>query len=119
METHVPNAFATGRSPNNAVIAVTRGLLSKLNEKELEAVLAHELSHIKNKDVMVVTWASLIVVISGFLMQMLFWMSLFGGFGGGRRSRDGGGQAMLVIMAVYLGTILVYFVIYLDKKNNV
>ena len=82
METHVPNAFATGRSPNNAVIAVTRGLLSKLNEKELEAVLAHELSHIKNKDVMVLTWAGLIVVISGFLMQMLFWMSLFGGFGG-------------------------------------
>ena len=111
METHVPNAFATGRSPNNAVIAVTRGLLSKLNEKELEAVLAHELSHIKNKDVMVLTWASLIVVISGFLMQMLFWMSLFGGFGGGRRSgREGGGQAMLVIMAVYLGTILVYFI---------
>ena len=110
METHVPNAFATGRSPNNAVIAVTRGLLSKLNEKELEAVLDHELSHIKNKDVMVLTWASLIVVISGFLMQMLFWMSLFGGFGGGRRSRDGGGQAMLVIMAVYLGTILVYFI---------
>ena len=111
METHVPNAYATGRSPKNAVIAVTRGLLSRLNEKELEAVLAHELSHIKNKDVMVLTWASLIVVISGFLMQMLFWMSVFGGFGGGRSSgRGGGGQAMLVILAVYVGTILVYFI---------
>tara|TARA_B100000749_G_C18363553_1_gene438575 strand:- start:284 stop:1078 length:795 start_codon:yes stop_codon:yes gene_type:complete len=111
MDTHVPNAFATGRSPKNSVIAVTRGLLSRLTEKELEAVLAHELSHIKNKDVMVLTWASLIVVISGFLMQMLFWMSIFGGFGGGGRSgRGGGGQAMLVIFAVYIGTILVYFI---------
>ena len=112
MDTHVPNAFATGRSPKNSVIAVTRGLLSRLTEKELEAVLAHELSHIKNKDVMVLTWASLIVVISGFLMQMLFWMSIFGGFGGGggRSGRGGGGQAMLVIFAVYIGTILVYFI---------
>ena len=111
MDTHVPNAFATGRSPKNSVIAVTRGLLSRLTEKELEAVLAHGLSHIKNKDVMVLTWASLIVVISGFLMQMLFWMSIFGGFGGGGRSgRGGGGQAMLVIFAVYIGTILVYFI---------
>ncbi len=60
---------------------------------------------------MVLTWASLIVVISGFLMQMLFWMSIFGGFGGGGRSgRGGGGQAMLVIFAVYIGTILVYFI---------
>jgi heat shock protein HtpX len=109
METHVPNAFATGRNPKNAVIAVTRGLLARLDEKEQEAVLAHELSHVKNRDVMVLTWASLIVIMAGYLMQLLFWMSLFGGIGGGR-DRGGGGNAALVMLAVYFGTVLVYFV---------
>ena len=110
METHVPNAFATGRNPKNAVIAVTRGLLSRLDEGEQEAVLAHELIHVKNRDVMVLTWASLIVIAAGYLMQMLFWMSLFGGFGGGNRDRqEGGGNAFMIMMAVYVGTIAVYF----------
>ena len=110
METHVPNAFATGRNPKNAVVAVTRGLLSRLTEKEIEAVLAHELIHVKNRDVMVLTWASLIVIMAGYLMQMLFWLSLFGGFGGGRDRQGGGGQAAMIMLAVYVGTILVYFV---------
>jgi heat shock protein HtpX len=110
METHVPNAFATGRNPKNAVVAVTRGLLSRLNEKEIEAVLAHELIHVRNRDVMVLTWASIIVIMSGFMMQMMFWMSLFGGFGGGGRGRQSGGQAALIMMAVYVGTIAVYFI---------
>ena len=107
MDTHVPNAFATGRNPQNAVIAVTRGLLSRLTEAEVEAVLGHELAHVKNRDVMVLTWASIIVIMAGFLMQMLFWVSLFGGFGG--RDRGGGGNAFLIMLAVYAGTILVYF----------
>ena len=109
METHVPNAFATGRSPKSAVLAVTRGLMARLTEQEQEAVLAHELSHIKNRDVMVLTWAGLIVIIAGYLMQWLFIISLFGGFGGGGRDRGGGGQAALIMLAVYVGTILVYF----------
>ena len=109
MDTHVPNAFATGRNPKNAVVAVTRGLLARLDEKEQEAVLAHELSHIRNRDVMVLTWASLIVIMAGYLMQMLFWMSLFGSIGGGR-DRGGGGNFALVILGVYVGTIAVYFV---------
>ena len=107
MDTHVPNAFATGRNPKNAVVAVTRGLMNRLNEKEIEAVLAHELTHVKNRDVMVLTWASVIVIMAGFLMQMLFWMSLFGGFGG--RDRGGGGQLMVIMMLVYVGTIVIYF----------
>ena len=110
MDTHVPNAFATGRNPKDAVVAVTRGLMSRLTEAEVEAVLAHELTHIRNRDVMVLTWASLIVIMAGYLMQMMFWMSLFGGFGGGSRDRGGGGQAMLIMMAVYFGTIAVYFI---------
>ena len=110
METHVPNAFATGRNPKNAVIAVTRGLMTRLNERELEAVLGHELAHVKNRDVMVLTWASIIVIAAGFLLQMLFWVSLFGGFGGHGGDRREAGQAMLIMLAVYVGTIIVYFV---------
>ncbi|MBM3933947.1 MAG: zinc metalloprotease HtpX [SAR202 cluster bacterium] len=110
MDTHVPNAFATGRNPKNAVVAVTRGLMSRLSEAEVEAVLGHELSHVRNRDVMVMTWASIIVIMAGYVMQMMFWMSMFGGFGGGRsRDREGGGNAFMVIIAVYLGTILIYF----------
>lgn len=108
MDTHVPNAFATGRNPKNAVVAVTTGLMSRLDEKEQEAVLAHELSHVKNRDVMVLTWAGLIVIMAGYLLQMLFWISLFGGFGGGGR-REGGGNAMLIALGVYVGTIVIYF----------
>ena len=85
MDIEAPNAFATGRNAKNSTIAVTTGLLNKLTDQELEAVIGHELAHIKNRDVAVMTWASLIVVIAGYLMQMMFWMSLFGGFGGGNR----------------------------------
>ncbi len=110
METHVPNAFATGRNPKNAVVAVTRGLMSRLDQQEQEAVLAHELSHIRHRDVMVLTWAGLIVIAAGFLLQMLFWIGLFGGFGGGRdRGSGGGGNAFLIMLAVYAGTYAIYF----------
>lgn len=108
MDIEAPNAFATGRSPKQATIAVTTGLLNRLTDDELEAVLGHELAHVKNRDVAVMTWASLIVVIAGFLMQMMFWMSLFGGFGGG--SRRGGGNIMAMMMVAYVGVIIIYFV---------
>ena len=109
MDIEAPNAFATGRSPKHATVAVTTGLLNRLNDDELEGVIGHELAHIKNRDVMVMTWASLIVVVAGFLMQALFWMSLFGGFGGHRREGNGG-QAMAMMMAVYIGVMVIYFV---------
>ncbi|MDA1188541.1 MAG: zinc metalloprotease HtpX [Chloroflexi bacterium] len=110
METHVPNAFATGRNPKNAVVAVTRGLLDRLDESEVEAVLGHELAHVKNRDVAVMTWASLVVIMAGYLMQMLFWMSLFGGFGGRSRRSGNGGQAAIFIMLAMAVTIVVYFI---------
>jgi heat shock protein HtpX len=109
METHVPNAFATGRSPNHAIIAVSRGLLNRLDQREIEAVLGHELTHIKNRDVAVMTWASLIVIAEAHLLQVMFLMSLFGGFGG-RDRREGGGKMFMIMIAVYVGTWAIYLV---------
>ena len=109
MDTAAPNAFATGRNPQNAVVAVTTGLMRRLTDREMEAVLAHEMAHVKNRDVAVLTYASIIVIAAGFLMQMLFWISLFGGFGGHDDDNRDAGQFMLVMLAVYVGVILVYF----------
>jgi heat shock protein HtpX len=78
----VPNAFATGRNQKHAVVAVTSSLLQRLEEPEVEAVLAHELSHVKNKDMLVMTVASFVTTIAGFLMRYWFF------FGGGGSRRD-------------------------------
>ncbi len=91
VESSVPNAFATGRSPKRAVVAVTTSLMQKLNQNELTAVLAHELTHVKNRDVMVLTIASFFSTIAFFLVRYLI---LFGG--GNRRE---GGQIMLAWIA--------------------
>ena len=109
METHVPNAFATGRNPKNTVIAVSRGLLDRLTDPEIEAVLGHELTHVKNRDVAVMTWAGLIVIAAGFLMQWLFIIGMFGGFGREDRREGGGGNMFMIMIAVYIGTYAVYF----------
>ncbi len=94
----VPNAFATGRSPKHAVVAVTTGIQQQLNKQELEAVLAHELSHIKNRDMMVMTIASFLSTIAFFLVRYLLF------FGGGR-DRDSGG-----IMAAWIVSLLVWII---------
>ncbi|MBI4298775.1 MAG: zinc metalloprotease HtpX [Chloroflexi bacterium] len=109
MNADIPNAFATGRNPKNSLIAVTRGLMRRLDQPELEAVLAHELTHVKNRDVLVLTLASFFATIAAFLMRMFFWSSLFGGFGGGSGDRRGGGQAAAMFMVVWIGTIVIYF----------
>jgi heat shock protein HtpX len=80
----VPNAFATGRSQKHAVVAVTSSLLQRLEEPEVEAVLAHELSHVKNRDMLVMTIASFVTTIAGFLMRYWF----FFGAGGNRRDNN-------------------------------
>jgi len=96
LEERQPNAFATGRNANHAIIAVTRGLLEKLDKPELEGVLSHELSHIGNKDMllqtMVVILAGIIAMISNFFIRISFW-------GGGRRrdSKDSGGSVLAII----------------------
>ncbi|MHC1593035.1 MAG: zinc metalloprotease HtpX [Methermicoccaceae archaeon] len=101
----VPNALATGRSQSNAVVAVTQGLLDTLNTDELEAVLGHELSHIKNKDMLVLTIASFISTIAYFMMYNFFFM----GVGGARR--EGGGALVLVFVASLLTWIVSYALI--------
>lgn len=99
-----PNAFATGRKPENAAIAVTTGLLQKLNRDELQGVVAHELGHIKNRDTLLMAIGGIllgtIVMLAYFASRMLF----FGGVSGGRRSgRDsGGGGGQIVILAIGL-----------------
>lgn len=107
MKNAIPNAFATGRSPKKALVAVTTGIRERLSEAELEAVLGHELSHVRNRDMLVLAIASFFVTLASFLMQMFFWSMLFGGMGGGGR-REGGNAGALMI--VYLVTFVVYFV---------
>jgi heat shock protein HtpX len=102
--TEVPNAFATGRSPKHSAVAVTEGLWRRLEPREVEGVLAHELSHIANRDVAVMTIASFFAMLAAFLTRM----GMFGGmFGGGGRSRDGGAPAWLIILVVSLLTYLI------------
>ena len=91
-QSDMPNAFATGRNQSHAVVCVTTGLMRRLEEKEVEAVLAHELSHVAHHDVAVMTIASFLGIMAGLLTRVLYWSGLFGGFGGGDR-RGGGNQA--------------------------
>src|SRR5919106_227297 len=83
--TDVPNAFATGRSPKHAAVAVTEGLWRRLEPREVEGVLAHELSHIANRDVLVMTLASFFAMLAALLTRFGLYGGMFGGFGGGNR----------------------------------
>ncbi len=114
MQADMPNAFATGRSPSNSVVCVTTGIMRRLNDRELEAVLAHELSHIKNRDVAVITIASFFATIASYITQMIAWSAMFGGFGGGgrgRRENNGGAAIMLVYLVSMLVWIISFFLI--------
>ena len=102
--TELPNAFAAGRSPDRAVLCATTGLMRRLDERELEAVLSHELSHVAHRDVTVMTIASVVGVLAGFMTRALF----FGGMG---RQRDSNAAAVaLMAMAV---AVVVYAVSFL------
>jgi heat shock protein HtpX len=114
-EVDMPNAFATGRNPSNAVVCATRGILRRLDEPELEAVLAHELSHVAHRDVAVMTIASFLGMIAGLLTRVMLYAGLFGGFGGGGggRNSQSGGQIALMEMAVLVVSALVYAISFL------
>ncbi len=100
-DTDVPNAFATGRNQNNAVVCVTTGLLRRLDPVELEGVLAHELSHVAHRDVAVMTIASFLGILAGLFTRFGLEMGLWGGFSS--RDRDNNDQSTAVILLVVIG----------------
>jgi len=104
-DTPVPNAFATGRSPKHSAVAVTRGLLERLEPKEIEGVLAHELSHIANRDVLVMTVASFFAMLAAMLTRF----GLYAGMWGGGSSRRNGGSQVPEWLIVMLVSIVTYF----------
>src|SRR5437764_13006830 len=104
MDTPVPNAFATGRSPKHAAVAVTTGLWDRLDPKEVEGVLAHELSHVANRDVLVMTVASFFAMLAGLLTRFGLSAGMFAA--GGRRDDDNGPPVWLILLLV---SVLTYF----------
>ena len=95
-----PNAFATGRNPRHASVAVTQGLLELMNDDELEGVIAHELSHVRNYDILISSIAATIAGAIFHLASMGRWAMIFGGWGGDRDDRDGGGGIAAVLMLI-------------------
>ena len=112
-EMDIPNAFATGRSPKHAVICATRGIMQRLNDEELEAVLAHELSHVAHRDVAVMTIASGVGMLAGLVSRIALWGAILGGGGRGGRGGRGGGQMALLELATMLISIVIYVIAFL------
>jgi heat shock protein HtpX len=110
VNTNIPNAFATGKGHSSSLVAVTTGLLDILDEEEVEGVIGHELSHVKNRDVLVLTMASLFSTIAWYLMQYGFYGSLYGGYSRSRGNSSGGG-ALIIILLVSVITWIVSFII--------
>jgi len=105
IESDVPNAFATGRNQKHAAVAVTTGLWQRLEPKEVEGVLAHELSHIANRDVLVMTVASFFAMVAALLTRFGLYSGMFGGFGGNRDNNNN----VPVWLIVLLVSVVTYF----------
>lgn len=95
-----PNAFATGRNPEHAVVAVTEGILQIMNREELEGVLGHELSHVKNRDILIGSLAATLAGVIMMLANMARWAAFFGGVGRDRDEEGGGGVLGLILMSI-------------------
>jgi heat shock protein HtpX len=112
IDSSVPNAFATGRNKDHAVLAVTSGIMNQLEGPELESVVAHELTHIINRDMLVMTIAAFFSMVLSLMMHNLLWMGMFGGMGGyGRGRRDGNAGAAIAF--IMLMTAVTYFISFL------
>jgi heat shock protein HtpX len=105
IETDVPNAFATGRNQKHAAVAVTTGLWNRLEPQEVEGVLAHELSHIANRDVLVMTVASFFAMVAALLTRVGLYSGMFGGFGGNRDNNN----SVPVWLVVLVVSVITYF----------
>jgi heat shock protein HtpX len=105
IESDVPNAFATGRNQKHSAVAVTTGLWNRLEPQEIEGVLAHELSHIANRDVLVMTVASFFAMLAGLLTRFGLYSGMFGGFGG---SRDNNNNSVPIWLIVVLVSVVTY-----------
>ena len=112
-QTDMPNAFATGRNSKNAVICVTTGLMRRLDREELEGVLAHEMSHVAHKDVVVMTIASFVGILAGLLVRFAFYGKLFGGGGRGRGGNNNNGGGLPILLIVLLVGIVTYAISFL------
>jgi heat shock protein HtpX len=114
MDTPVPNAFATGRSPKHAAVCVTTGLWERLEPKEVEGVLAHELSHIANRDVLIMTLASFFAMLAAMLTRFGLYFGMWGGGGfggGGNRNNNNGPPIWLIVFVVSIVVYAVSFVL--------
>jgi heat shock protein HtpX len=111
----IPNAFATGRGKKSSVVAVTTGLLNILDTEELEGVIAHELTHIRNRDALVLTLASLFSTVAWYLMQFGFYGGLYGGggygYGNDDRDRNGGGLMLIILLVAMLTWVISFLII--------
>ena len=108
--TESPNAFATGRNPKHASVAMTHGILSLLNDEELEGVLAHELGHVQNRDILTSSVAATLAGAITLIARMGYWAEIFGGVGGGgggRRSRDGGISGLFMLIVAPIAAMLI------------
>ncbi len=110
--TSMPNAFATGRSSKVAVLCATRGIMAKLDNEELEGVLAHEMSHVAHKDVAVMTVASVLGIVAALMVRFAFYSELFGG-GGRGRGGNGQNQSALLIFPIMILSMFVYVISFL------
>jgi heat shock protein HtpX len=108
LPTESPNAFATGRNPQHASVAVTHGILQLLDDEELEGVLAHELGHVKNRDILTSSIAATLAGAITMVARMGYWASLFGGGGGRGRQRGGGGLTglFMIILAPIAASLI-------------
>jgi heat shock protein HtpX len=105
LPTESPNAFATGRNPQHASVAVTQGILNLLDDEELEGVLAHELGHVKNRDILTSSIAATLAGAITLIARMGYWASLFGGYGGERDSRERGGGGLGALLMIIVAPI--------------
>jgi heat shock protein HtpX len=113
MQSPVPNAFATGRSPKHAVVACTDSIMRLLTRDELEAVLAHELSHVKNRDILTMTLASFIAMIASMIMQSFFFSALFGG-----RNREGGSWIVVWLVSIIIYAVSTLLILALSRYRE-